>query len=223
MNSLLWNKIIELSTNIESKFKLTGQRIKETEENYNWYNAIYNSDRYRRAHIEIVDMRESHKIYILHSTVFPHFNDCSPIWGFDVICGPNKITGAFHDFSNAGNPDHEMYHWFANYTSNLAWNKKRELPEWAKKIFSPAMIAAGNLHSEIEIDQLATTVVESLEYYLSNVGLSQESGSDFHMAQNRYCYYQKQNPQVVNSMIAMGIKKEIIEKFINEILFPEII
>lgn len=221
MTSLIWNKIINLSEQIETKFKETGNRVYELESKYDWYNSIYTSSRYRRAHIEIVDKRDTHKIFILHSTIFPHFNDPSPIWGFDAICGPNKITGAFHDFSWAGDFDHTMYHWFQNHVKSLTWNKPRSLPYWAQAIFSPSMIAAGNLQEESEVDQLCSVALTTLDYYLNNVGLTQESGADYHMAQNRYCFYQKQNPQVVNSMIAMGVSETTIKEFVNEVLFPE--
>lgn len=218
--SQIWNKIIDLSQHIESKFKETGEQIKDKEEKYNWYNAIYTSSKYRRAHIEIVDKRETHRIYILHCTIFAHYNDPSPIWGFDAVCGANKITGAFHDFSWAGDIDHCMLKWFDDQIKDLHWNKPRQLPYWAKQIFSKSMIAAGNLHDEFEIDQLLNIAKKSLDYYLENVGLSQESGSDYHMAQDRYCYYQKQNPHVVKSMVSMGIDESVIKNFIKEVLFP---
>ena len=220
--TIVWNKIINLAEQIESKFKESGERYQENEHRYDWYNALYKNLHYRRAHIEIVDKRESHGIYILHSTIFPHFNDPSPIWGFDAICGKNKITGAFHDFSNGGEPWHPMYLWFKARVHHLEWNKPRELPEWAKQIFSPAMIAAGNLREEEEIDLLCNTALSTLDFYLKNVGLTQQSGYDYHMAQNRYCYYQKQNPQVVKSMVAMGVQEETIKSFVDEVLFPEI-
>jgi hypothetical protein len=83
------------------------------------------------------------------------------------------------------------------------------------------MIAAGNLQEEVEIDQLCATALSTLDYYLKNVGLDQQSGADFHMAQNRYCHYQKQNPQVIKSMIAMGVPESTIKQFVREVLFPE--
>lgn len=221
MTSLVWNKIISLATDIEKLFNDTGTRRIEQESNYDWYNAIYTNNRYRRAHIEIVDNRLTHKIYILHCTIFPHFNDPSPIWGFDAVCGPNKITGAFHDFSSAGNPDHSMINWFGEETKNYGWRKPRELPFWAKQIFSPNMIAAGNVQEGQELNDLCSIALKSLDYYLKNVGLTQESGADYHMAQNRYCHYQKENPHVINSMVSMGVKKETIETFVTEVLFPE--
>lgn len=220
--TLVWDKISNLAEYIESEFKKTGKKIDCNEDHYNWYNSIYTSDSYRRAHIEIVDKRDTHKIYILHTTIFAHFNDSSPIWGFDAVCGPNKITGAFHDFSFAGSSDHFMMKWFSEETKKYNWNKERILPDWAKHIFSNSMVAAGNVQEEKELNDLCNLAKTSLEYYLKNVGITQESGADFHMAQNRYCHYQKQNPHVTNSMISMGIKKDIMEKFVQEILFPEV-
>lgn len=218
----IWNKIEALAKSFEEKFDGTGTPIEGTLDTaYNWHNTLWTSIRYRRAHIEIVDKRDSHGIFILHTTVFPHYNDPSPIWGFDAICGKNKITGAFHDFSSAGDSNHYMMRWFANETMNYDWRKVRELPEWARAIFSPSMVAAGNIQDEKEVDDLCRLASKSLDYYLTNVGTTQESGADYHMAQNRYCYYQKQNPQVVNSMVSMGIEKPTIERFVEEILFPE--
>ena len=221
--TIVWNKIEDLANKIEQKFKQTGEPFTNGEHEFNWYNALYSSLRYRRAHIEIVDHREKYGIYILHSTIFPHFNDPSPIWGFDAVCGQNKITGAFHDFSLPGIDNHPMSSWWQSVSQNRKWNKSRQLPEWARQIFSKNMVAAGNVFEGEELDNLCNLAIDSLDYYLLNVGLTQESGSDFHQLQNKYCYYQKQNPHVINSMVAMGIPRETMEKFVDKILFPEII
>ena len=82
-------------------------------------------------------------------------------------------------------------------------------------------MAAGNLREEAEIDQLCATAITTLDFYLNNVGKEQQDVASFHMAQNRYCHYQKQNPQVIRSMISMGIPEDKIKKFVQEILFPE--
>lgn len=218
-----WDKIEQLAQYFENRFDATGEPIEGTlDDKYDWHNVLWSSMRYRRAHVEVVDHRETHGIYILHTTVFPHFNDPSPIFGFDAVCGERKITGAFHDFSISGEPDNFMWLWFNAKIQGLEWNKPRELPEWARQIFSPAMVAAGNLQEEAEIDQLCELAKTTLDFYLSNVGLSQESGFDFHMAQNRYCYWQKQNPHVVRSMVAMGIEESKIKEFVETVLFPEV-
>jgi hypothetical protein len=218
--SQLWDKIEQLARHIEMRFDDTGTQVASPHE-YNWYNKIYESNRYRRAHIEIVDNRETHKLYILHCTIFPHYNDPSPIWGFDAVCGPNKITGAFHDFSNGGDPTSFMWLWFNAQVANLEWNKPRELPDWARQIFSKAMVAAGNLQEPAEIDQLCDLAKTTLNFYLANVGFDQQDVADFHMAQNRYCRYQKQNPHVIKSMVSMGVEESTMRRFVDEVLFPE--
>ena len=220
--TVVWNKISKLAEDISAKFDATGSAIEGTlDHTYNWHNVLWTSTKYRRAHVEIVDFRETHNIYILHSTVFPHYNDPSPIWGFDAVCGPNKITGAFHDFSEAGDPNHFMMEWFAEETKNYGWRKPRDLPPWAKAIFSPSMIAAGNVQEGQELDDLCAIALKSLDYYLDHVGETQNWPNDFHMAQNRYCRYQKENPHVIKSMVSMGIPEKDMIKFVNEVLFPE--
>lgn len=217
----VWNRIETLAGEIEEQFQKTGSVIESGDSMYDWHSMVYTSSRFRRAHIHTIDCRESHKIYILHATIFPHYNDPSPIWGFDAVCGPNKITGAFHDFSNAGDPEHPMMKWFANESSNYGWSKPRELPYWAKHIFSKSMVAAGNVQEPQELDDLCAFALKSLNYYLENVGNTQQDISDYHMAQNRYCYYQKQNPHVVRSMVSMGVEESKIKQFIQEIQYPE--
>lgn len=221
--TVVWDKISKLAADIEDKFKNTGEPLQGSHHNYSWYNSLYSSNRYRRAHVEIVDNRDTHNLYILHVTVFPHFNDPSPIYGFDAVCGPNKITGAFHDFSHAGDPQSPMYLWFKARVHGLEWNKPRALPEWAQQIFSPAMVAAGNLQDETEIDQLCNTALTTLDFYLKNVGIGQQDVADYHMAQNRYCHWQKQNPHVVKSMVAMGVSEDKMRSFVRDVLFPETI
>jgi len=220
----VWNKVEELARQIENRFNATGEPIVGTvSTDYSWHNQLWSSPRYRRAHIEIVDNRETHKLYILHCTIFPHFNDPSPIWGFDAVCGPNKITGAFCDFSAAGDSNHAMMSWFGTEAKKYGWQKPRELPEWARNIFSDNMVAAGNVQEGKELDDLCQIALDSLDYYLKNVGNTQQDAADYHMAQNRYCRYQKQNPHVIRSMVSMGVEEPVIRRFVSEVLFPEVV
>jgi hypothetical protein len=84
------------------------------------------------------------------------------------------------------------------------------------------MVAAGNLQDELEIDQLCSTALTTLDFYLKNVGMEQQSGADYHMAQNRYCHWQKQNPHVIKSMVSMGVPEATMTQFVKEVLFPEV-
>ena len=216
----VWNKIQGLAQYIEQRFDETGVHLESPHE-YSWYNKIYTSSRYRRAHIEIVDFRDTHKIYILHCTIFPDTDNPAPIWGFDAVCGANKITGAFHDFSWAGGCP-EMESWFSERVKDISWNKPRELPEWARQIFSSSMVAAGNVQDGEELDGLIDLARDTLDYYLDNVAKTKWSDMDNTAHQNRYCHWQKQNPHVIRSMVAMGVEEATMQRFVEEILFPEI-
>jgi hypothetical protein len=41
------------------------------------------------------------------------------------------------------------------------------------------------------------------------------------MAQNRYCYYQKQNPHTPKVMTNLGYDDNLVSDFIQKVLFPE--
>lgn len=181
---------------------------------------VYSSSRYRKAQVSIVDAREQRNLWLLHVSVFPHTNDPSPIYGFDIIAGRNKVSGAFHDFSPAGEPWHPMFLWYKARVHDLQWNRRRELPEWAKQIFSDSIVAIGAV-GEDELDSFNEIGLNNLDFYLKNVGLSQESGADFHMAQNRYCHYQKQNPHTPRVLINLGFTPEEAQKFVEN-TFTEI-
>lgn len=218
----VWARIEQLAKHIENKFASTGSLIACDTHDYPWYNSLYTSKNYRRAHIEIVDHRETHKLYILHCTIFPHLNDPSPIWGFDAVCGANKITGAFHDFSMPGQVDHPLFKWWEQTSAEYKWNKPRPLPEWATAIFSKSMVAAGNVNEQDELEALCKLAERALDCYLFSVGATQQIGADYRQLQNSYCHYQKQNPHVIRSMVSMGVPEELMKKFVQEVLFPEI-
>ena len=69
-------------------------------------------------------MRESSKLWMMHVCVFPHIDSDAPIFGFDVIAGPNKMTGAFCDLSATTNPDHEMIKHVCDYIIKVGMEKR---------------------------------------------------------------------------------------------------
>jgi len=220
---MIFDKCIAVAEEIENRFKATGDiDTKMLDGRLGITDCLYSSMRYRRAHISVVDARETKNVWMLHVTVFPHTNDPSPIYGFDIVAGPNKVSGAFHDFSCGGELDHNMMLWFETKAYNKEWNKKRELPEWAKNIFSDSIVAIGAVGEE-ELDKFIELGLETLDYYLSKVGNTQQSGADYHMAQNKYCRYQKQNPHTPRVLMNLGFTEDEATKFVELNLFPEII
>jgi len=222
MTQNLFDRVIECSNQIHNKFLETGElAVASSRPNLKINDYEFTSDRYRRAHISTIDARETKKLYLLHVTVFPHTNDPSPIYGFDIVCGPTKVSGAFHDFSISGDKESHMWLWFNAQVAGLEWNKTRDIPDWGKQIFSKAMIAIGAVGKE-ELDEFIRIGLETLEFYLTNVGIDQQSGFDYHMAQNRYCYYQKQNPRTPTSLQHLGFSEKEANDYVENILFPEV-
>lgn len=219
----VWDKMLHLADEIVKRFEATGELVDdEHAKKFPWANHVYRSPSYRRAHIDIVDAREDKKLWMMHVCVFPHFNDPSPIFGFDAVCGKHKVTGVFHDFSPAGESTHHMIEWFDQKVQSLEWKKERTLPDWARAIFTPSMVAASNVNTEEELDKTVRVCLENLDYYLANVGKSQQDVADYHMAQNRYCFYQKQNPHTPRVMASLGLDEQMVHDFIHEVLFPEV-
>lgn len=179
----------------------------------------FHSDIYRKAHISIIDAKEKHNLWLLHVTIFPKINDDSPIYGFDIIAGPNKVSGAFHDFSSCGNQNHHMLEWFHKRTFGLEWNRPRPLPEWAQKIFSKGMVAIGAVR-ENELKKFVELGIETLSYYVNHVGPPIFSAADYSSYQNFYCEQQRLNPHTPKVLVNLGFTVDEAQSFVNEILFP---
>jgi len=187
-----------------------------------WVNRVWTSFDYRRAHVDVVDARESKGLWMMHCCVFPHLTNPAPIFGFDVIAGKNKITGCFIDYSPAGDPNHPMIEYFAEEVSSYEWIKKRELPDWAQRIFSPYMVAAGNVQDQDELSQIEGLAHTLINHYLETVGETNGIVEDTTESQNFYAQNQKQNPHTPKVMASLGLNEEDVRVFIQDCLFPEI-
>jgi len=224
--SNVWETLIDVQQLLEEQFNATGNEIHEPGmDRFNqpgWVNRVWTSDRYRRAHIDIVDARKTKGLWMMHCCVFPHTHNPAPIYGFDVIAGKNKITGCFHDFSPAGDLDHPLIDWFAEQAQLLQWNKTRKLPDWAERIFTTSMIAAGNVQDEEELDQIFAIANRTIKHYLNAVAETNNTASNTTEAQNYYAINQKCNPHTPRVMTSLGLSEEDVSVFIQECLFPEI-
>lgn len=224
--SFVWKTLIEIQNLLEFKFNQTGNEIVEPEmarfNKPNWVNKVWTSDLYRRAHIDIVDARDTKGLWMMHCCIFPHIHNAGPIFGFDVVAGKNKITGCFHDFSPTESLNHPMIDWFSGLVDNLEWKKERVLPDWAKRIFSPYMIAAGNVNDLEELSKVLEISYLTTDYYLKNIGQFNNTTVNTSTQQNYYCQNQKLNPHTPKVMTSLGLNEEDVKIFIQDCLFPEI-
>ena len=224
--SSVWDTLIKIEQYLEYKFYATGSIIHEPAmDRFNqpgWVNKVWASSRYRRAHIDVVDARETKGLWMMHCCIFPHTHNPAPIFGFDVIAGKNKITGCFIDYSPAGDVNHPMIKYFGEEVGKYEWNKKRKLPEWAERIFSEHMVAAGNVSDENELKQLTSLAHILVNNYLDTVDETNNTSKDTIPEQNYYCENQKQNPHTPKVMVSLGLNEDDVQHFIQECLFPEI-
>ncbi len=224
--SKVWETLIEIEKYFESQFYATGSIIQEPGmDRFNqpgWINKVWMSSQYRRAHIDVVDARDTKGLWMMHCCVFPHIHNPAPIFGFDVIAGKNKITGCFYDFSPGGDSEHPLIDWFAGEAQKLQWNKTRKLPDWAERIFTGSMIAAGNVQDEAELAQIFDIAKRGLKHYLNTVGESNRTSPSTKEAQNYYAKNQKMNPHTPKVMASLGLNEDDVQAFIQDCLFPEI-
>jgi phycocyanobilin:ferredoxin oxidoreductase len=222
----VWSTLIEIQDLFVDHFSQTGLEINEPGmERFNqpgWVNRAWSGEFYRRAHVDVVDARETKGLWMMHCCVFPHTNNPAPIFGFDVIAGKNKITGCFVDYSPTTDRSHPMCEWFAEEVAKLEWRKERTLPDWAQRIFSSSMVAAGNVQDLHELEQIRELAEMCVYNYTETVSETAGKITDNTVEQNYYAQNQKQNPHTPRVMVSLGLSEEDVRIFIQDCLFPEI-
>lgn len=226
----IWNKLIDCKDEIIRTFDKYAIEIQEEGlENFNrpdsgWINRVWANKSIRRAHIDVVDARDTKGLWMMHVCVFPHLNNDAPIYGFDVIAGKNKITGAFHDFSPSATLDHPMIDGYYESVEDFIPKKQRTLPEWAQNIFTEKMLAAGNVNTEEEADQIINIALNNLKAYFEEVPQFDGFGDNQLVAgaQDYYCHNQQQNPHTPAVMKSLGLPEDDVEVFCRDMLFPKL-
>lgn len=228
--SIIWNKLIECQNEIIHIFNEHAWEIEEqgladfNQPDKGWINRVWCNNDVRRAHIDVVDARDSRGLWMMHVCVFPVLNNDGPIYGFDVIAGKNKMTGAFHDFSATVDPDHPMIEGYKEAVADFIPSKQRELPEWAQNIFTDKMLAAGNVRTEEEAVAIIDLALDNLRAYFEEIGEFTGYGDRtlITAAQNYYCHNQQQNPHTPRTMKSLGLPEEQVDIFCRDMLFPKI-
>lgn len=233
--SVLWDRLIDCQHEIIDLFEKHGEETAEPGlDSFNkpesgWINRVWINDSVRRAHIDVVDARETKRLWMMHVCCFPVLGNNAPIYGFDVIAGQNKITGAFHDFSplfgaEEGDLHHPLQEWYAHAVEEFVPSKKRTLPEWAQNIFSPEMIAAGNVRTEDEAVSIIDLALENLSVWFESVPQYNNTMNPDQtvVAHDYYSINQQQNPHTANVMKSLGLDPDSVDTFCRDMLFPKI-
>ena len=228
--SIIWNRLIDCQNEIINIFNHYAEEIQEeglaefNRPDSGWINRVWANSSVRRAHIDVVDARESKGLWMMHVCCFPNLHNDAPIYGFDVIAGKNKMTGAFHDFSPSATLDHPMIDGYKEAVEEFIPSKQRELPEWARNIFTDKMLAAGNVRTEEEAVAIIDIALANLRAWFEEVPQFDGFGDRdlVKSSQNYYCHNQQQNPHTPNVMKSLGLPEQDVDKFCTDMLFPKI-
>ena len=225
---MIWERLIKCKDEIVATLNVNCEEYIEegmtrfNNADYGWVNRTWKNKNIRRAHVDVVDVRHTKKLWMMHVCLFPELTNGGPIYGFDIIAGEKKVTGAFHDFSPLLKKEHPLTRWFLEETKWFKPSKERELPDWAKAIFSGGMIAAGNVTEEKELNQICTLALSNLNAYIDKIGdfNNDSNKEDVIKAQNYYCEHQQKNPHTPRVMQSLGLPEEDIKLFCSDNLFP---
>jgi hypothetical protein len=184
--------------------------IQCTENEPQWINRRYTTNRSRYTHIEqYVDSKYS----VLHVTSFPRTCYDAPIFGFDLV-GVNraeKFTAAFLDLSGEANQSYFN-------SSVCTFGKPHRIPNWGD-IFSPSFVCIVP-----DMDQVILLLNYALKIFSDywNMLLACNPVSDEQRIadrQTRYCSVQSQNPKTF-SVLKAKIGEDNARQFMENILFP---
>ena len=176
-------------------------------EEFGWENTRWQSDNFRLAHIERFNQPN---FSVLHTLIFPHTLDPSPIFGFDIIASETKATGLFFDLSPS------LEDW--GPLSSKEYTHTREKPEWGD-IFSDNWIACRPSFEEAE--EICGLACKILQDYILKININRGCESRIIGAQNNYSFKQRQNPHTTKVLIKL-LGEERGNYFINKVLFPVI-
>lgn len=212
----MWDRFIDLSAMLTRVFvDQAGESAIYKEWHDGHQNCFWKNDRLDMGHISIVDLREEKSIWMMHVNAYARDTHPMPIYGFDVVCGPKKLTGCFHDLSpTCVEMDVEGFE----------ESKRRELPDWALEIFSPGMIAAGNVTEVDEAERLVELGVVNLQRWFER--LNGDHAVDGHsmqrhaLAKKKYCENQLKNPHSFRVMESLGFPADYLTDFKTNYQFP---
>lgn len=216
---MIFDKLIAASEEMRKMLEMSTDT--KHHHDFDWPAISYGPcEKFRRADLDIIDAIEDRKLWMMHLVVYPHLDDGSPLFGFDIIAGPKKITGAFHDFSPIDKSSYIIPK-FEENVKDFIPSKKRELPQWALNIFSGHMLSAGNVREEEEVDKILALAIKNLKLILDELP-NRVKGADWSVEHDWYCHNQKQNPHTPRVMESLGVDPVTVRKYIDECLFPEL-
>ena len=181
--------------------------VAETEPDWPWFTLNLTGNLFARAHLQRMT---GPKVDIVHCTVFPHTNDPSPVFGFDVVELNGQATAMFLDQTPTVGPEPD---WPDGVTIQ---GHDRMLPTWAT-FFSKQMVSC--VPTEVDMDR----GVVLLGHYLDRLRPDVDGDAQaIAAAQQHYTEMQRANPKTYR-MLASVIGPDRADEFIRTVMWPDVI
>ena len=86
------------------------------------------------------------------------------------------------------------------------------------------MLAAGNVKTDEEADEIIRIATSNLRAYFDEVGVTKGEGESSLVSacQDYYCHNQQQNPHTPNVMKSLGLDEADVDRFCTDMLFPKL-
>jgi phycocyanobilin:ferredoxin oxidoreductase len=185
-----------------------------------WSNLLLAAPSFRHGHVE--SFVAPGRVSVLHVCLFPPLDDPAPIYGFDMVAGPARVTGIFLDFSPVVEATPGLRLADAVDPARLAgFAAPRPLPPWGE-VFSADMLAVRPADSA-EVARAIALAEAALQGWLARPGRSAGPGAASRIAagQARYVAAQRRNEHTLR-MLAGFIGAEAARRFIDDVLFPAV-
>ena len=183
-----------------------------------WRNLLLAGPGFRRAHVE--DLSVPGRLAVLHVCVFPHLDDPAPVFGFDLVGGPARVTGVFMDLSPVlpDRPTLRLGDVLAAAEIDRL-GERRAVPPWGD-IFSDDFVAL-RPHGLAEVARLGALGQVALAGFLDALapGTVPAARSLIAAGQDGYGAAMRQNTHTLR-MLAGLIGGDPARRFIDEVLFP---
>jgi phycocyanobilin:ferredoxin oxidoreductase len=185
-------------------------------EGLDWRNTLLRAEKFRRAHVEIFTV--AGRLSVLHVCLFPHLDDPAPVFGFDMVAGPARVTGIFLDLSPViGRVPCPSLRQAVGGGALAGFGCRRPPPDWGA-IFSGDFLAIRPL--DLEETQAAIALAgTALEALLASAGKRTAEAAAVAAGQARYVAGQRRNEHTFR-MLAGFIGPDPAQRFIESVLFP---
>lgn len=178
-----------------------------------WRNVLMKGQKFRRAHLETFNV--AGRLSVLHVCIFPHLSDPSPIFGFDVVAGPARVTGIFLDLSPV--VDREPKVSLHEILGRPCFQERRAPPSWGN-VFSPDFLAIRPVDLQ-EVESAIDMAVTAMDHLLTMPRQAAATSSRIAQGQDRYIRAQRQNEHTFR-MLSGFIGPSAARAFIDQVLFP---